>query len=150
MKNTVLLALFAILGLLSCKPKDAAVAESPAPAGDTTMTDNAHNANNSLTWNGMYKGVVPCADCEGIETLLVLNTDNTYLLRTNYIGKPDAQAIEKTGAITWNAEGNTVILGGIENAPNQYFVGENKVIQLDMTGQRITGQLADKYILTKQ
>lgn len=150
MKNTILLALFAIGGLISCKPKDAAVAESSAPAADTTMADNAHNANNSLSWNGMYKGVVPCADCEGIETVLVLNTDNTYLLRTNYLGKPDAQAVEKTGALTWNAEGNTVILGGIENAPNQYFVGENKLIQLDMTGQRITGQLADKYILTKQ
>lgn len=150
MKNTVLFVLLTFVGLISCKPKDTAATDPAAPAADTTMTDNAHNASNSLSWNGMYKGVVPCADCEGIETLLVLNTDNTYLLRTNYLGKPDAQAVEKTGSITWNAEGNTVILGGIENAPNQYFVGENKLIQLDMAGQRITGQLADKYILTKQ
>ncbi len=150
MKNTLFIALFAFVGVISCKPKDAVATDPTAPAADTTMTDNAHNASNSLSWNGMYKGVVPCADCEGIETLLVLNTDNTYLLRTNYLGKPDAQAIEKTGAITWNAEGNTVILGGIENAPNQYFVGENKVIQLDLAGQRITGQLADQYILAKQ
>ena len=150
MKNTVLFVLLTFVGLISCKPKDTAAADPAAPAADTAMTDNAHNASNSLSWNGMYKGVVPCADCEGIETLLVLNTDNTYLLRTNYLGKPDAQAVEKTGSFTWNAEGNTVILGGLENAPNQYFVGENKLIQLDMAGQRITGQLADKYILTKQ
>lgn len=150
MKNTLLIALLAFAGLTSCKPKDATATDMATQASDTTMTDNAHNANNALTWNGMYKGVVPCADCEGIETVLVLNTDNTYLLKTTYLGKPDAQPVEKTGAITWNAEGNTVILGGMENAPNQYFVGENKLIQLDMGGQRISGQLADKYILAKQ
>lgn len=150
MKNTVLIALLAFAGWTSCKPKDTTVTDPAAQAADTTMTDKAHNANNALTWNGMYKGVVPCADCEGIETVLVLNTDNTYLLRTNYLGKPDAQAVEKTGAITWNAEGNTIILSGIENAPNQYFVGENMLIQLDLGGQRISGQLADKYILAKQ
>jgi uncharacterized lipoprotein NlpE involved in copper resistance len=150
MKNILLLALFAFAGLISCKPKDAAVSDPTAQTADTTMTDNTQNAGNTLSWNGMYKGVLPCADCQGIETVLVLNADNTYLLRTNYLGMPDAQAVEKTGSMTWNAEGNTVTLGGIENAPNQYFVGENKVIQLDLAGKMITGQLADKYILTKQ
>ena len=58
--------------------------------------------------------------------------------------------MEKTGTLTWNAAGNTVILAGIENAPNQYFVGENAVTQLDMAGNKITGQLAEKYMLAKQ
>jgi uncharacterized lipoprotein NlpE involved in copper resistance len=97
----------------------------------------------------MYKGVVPCADCEGIETTVVLNADQTYLLRTAYLGKPDAAATEKTGSFTWNTTGNTVILSGIENAPNQYFVGENQLIQLDLAGNKITGDLAAKYILAK-
>ena len=117
---------------------------------DTMSADLAHTSQNSLDWSGMYKGVVPCADCEGIETILILNSDKTYLLRTKYLGKGDGQPIEKTGSLTWNAEGNTITLGGIENAPGQYFVGENQVIQLDMSGNRITGGLADKYILNKQ
>lgn len=150
MKNFFFLSLFVVIGLISCKPKDATNAEGTGTASDTTMSDQAHTTQNAVDWNGMYKGVVPCADCEGIETLLILNADNTYVLRTNYIGKPDAQAIEKTGNLTWNAEGTTVTLSGIENAPAQYFVGENQAIQLDMSGNRITGELADKYILTKQ
>jgi copper homeostasis protein (lipoprotein) len=124
--------------------------DSTAMTADTLVADNAHTAQNALDWNGMYKGVVPCADCEGIETVLVLNTDNTYLLRTTYLGKGDAAPVERTGTLTWNAAGNTVILAGIENAPNQYFVGENALTQLDMTGNKITGQLAEKYILAKQ
>jgi uncharacterized lipoprotein NlpE involved in copper resistance len=155
MIKTLFLPILAALFLASCGTKgtgDTATsgADSTAQATDTAVTDKPHTSQHSLDWSGMYKGVVPCADCEGIETILILNADNTYLVRTNYLGQPDAQAIEKTGSFTWNAEGNTVILAGIENAPNQYFVGENQVIQLDMTGNRITGGLADKYILAKQ
>jgi copper homeostasis protein (lipoprotein) len=149
------LPLLAILFLASCGTKgtsdtSSTTADSTAQETDTMVADNAHSSQNSLDWSGMYKGVVPCADCEGIETILVLNADQSYLLRTTYLGKPDTKATEKTGSLTWNAEGNTVILGGIENAPNQYFVGENKLIQLDLSGKKITGQLADKYVLVKQ
>jgi uncharacterized lipoprotein NlpE involved in copper resistance len=155
MNKTLFLPILAALFLAACGTKgtadtSSAAADAATQGADTLMADKAHSSQNALDWAGMYKGVVPCADCEGIETVLILNSDNTYLLRTNYLGKPDAQAIEKTGSFTWNPAGNTVILGNIENAPTQYFVGENQVIQLDMSGNRITGGLADKYILAKQ
>lgn len=150
-----LLPIIAVALLTSCGTKTttenaANGADSTATATDTLVADNAHTSQNALDWNGMYKGVVPCADCEGIETVLVLNADNTYLLKTTYLGKGDAAPVERTGTLTWNAAGNTVILAGLENAPNQYFVGENVVTQLDMSGNKITGQLADKYMLAKQ
>ena len=154
--KSFLLLLPTLLLLIACKSNSSAdqqtetTADSTSMATGTAKTGDSHNAQNALDWAGMYKGVVPCADCEGIETVLILNSDNTYLLRTNYLGKPDAQAIEKTGSFTWKSAGNTVVLSNIENAPNQYFVGENQVIQLDMSGNRITGGLADKYILAKQ
>ena len=154
--KSYLFLLSSLLLLMACKsnsasePNTEANPDSLSSAPDTTISGDGHNAQNALDWAGIYKGVVPCADCEGIETVLILNGDNSYLLRTNYLGKPDAQAIEKTGSFTWNAAGNTVILGNIENAPNQYFIGENQVIQLDLSGNRITGGLADKYILIKQ
>lgn len=117
---------------------------------DTQSKADLHVTQNSIDWEGTYKGVVPCADCEGIETLLMLKSDHTYQLRTNYLGQADAAAIEKSGLFTWRPAGNIVVLQGIENAPNQFFIGENQAIQLDMAGQRITGGLADKYILRKQ
>ena len=42
------------------------------------------------------------------------------------------------------------LFSGMENAPNQYFVAENKLIQLDMAGKKIEGKLAEKYVLAKQ
>ncbi len=146
----LLLPVMSILLLASCGSKTSSDSTSTTIDSTAQIADTSHTSHNSVDWAGVYKGVVPCADCEGIETLIVLNGDNTYLLRTTYLGQPDASAIEKTGSLTWNTEGNTVSLNGIENAPNQYFVGENKITQLDMTGNKIEGKLADKYVLAKQ
>ncbi|HSF46449.1 MAG TPA: copper resistance protein NlpE N-terminal domain-containing protein, partial [Chitinophagaceae bacterium] len=110
--------------------------------GDNSMT--------SLDWNGTYKGVTPCADCEGIETTLKLNLDKTYALSTKYLGKKEARTNMKSGSFEWSADGSTVNLKGITNSPSQYKVGENKLFQLDMQGKMIEGALASKYILTKQ
>jgi heat shock protein HslJ len=108
-----------------------------------------HNAKNSLDYIGMYKGVVPCADCEGIETTLWLDYNN-FVLITNYLGKKSKAESEFRGSYIWNNEGNTIILKGIENAPNHYFVGENYLKQLDMDRNKIEGDLAEKYMLQKK
>lgn len=151
MKNTIMALALGLAGWTACAPQNNTTNSSDPAAGDTTLVaDTAHTSQVSLDWAGMYKGVVPCADCEGIETTVVLNADQTYLLRTAYLGKPDALASEKTGAFTWNTAGNTVVLSGLENTPNQYFVGENQLIQLDLGGNKITGDLAQKYVLMKQ
>jgi uncharacterized lipoprotein NlpE involved in copper resistance len=124
--------------------------DSTTTVTDTAAIQNVHTALNSLDWKGLYKGVLPCADCEGIETAIMLNGDNTYLIQTKYLGKGETKPIEKTGSFSWNADGNTVLFSGVENAPNQYFVAENKIIQLDMAGKKIESNLADKYVLAKQ
>ena len=150
MKKHLLLPLIVILSLASCHQKDPSSAETPAPAAVPGTTDNAHTSQNSLDWMGMYKGVVPCADCEGIETVLYLSAGDSFVLETKYLGSGDGKIFKKAGSITWNEAGNQIRLSNIEDAPNQYLVGENKLIQLDMAGNRITGQLADNYILAKQ
>lgn len=113
------------------------------------VTTTADNSMNSLDWDGMYKGVTPCADCEGIETSLTLSKDNSYVLTTKYLGK-STKMNEMKGTFTWNTEGNTITLSAITDGPNQFFVGENQLTQLDMSGKKITGPLAEKHILIKQ
>ena len=108
-----------------------------------------HTSANSLDWNGVYKRTVPCADCEGIATELTLNSDNTYTLKTKYLGK-DSSVQEEKGNLSWNKEGNLITLANLKGKPNQYWVGENGVTQLDLNGNKITGALAEKYGLTKQ
>ncbi|HQW69502.1 MAG TPA: copper resistance protein NlpE [Flavobacterium sp.] len=153
MKKVVIAVSLVFLSLISCQKQ----AEKDGKSDDTTtvVNDSAsstvsdeHNSQNSLDYLGMYKGVLPCADCNGISTNIILNKDLSYEIITVYLGKREKIHREK-GTFTWNKEGNTIILNEIKNAPNQYFVGENTLIQLDMEGKRITGELANKYVLVK-
>ncbi|PKP25542.1 MAG: copper resistance protein NlpE [Bacteroidetes bacterium HGW-Bacteroidetes-2] len=107
-----------------------------------------HTSQNSLDWAGTYSGILPCADCEGMETLLKLESD-VYVLKTKQIGKDNAY-LEQTGNLTWSDDGKMVILGGKEIGPFMYMVEENRLIQLDLNGKKIIGDLADKYVLKKQ
>ena len=127
--------------LYSCNNKTA--------KGKSRVTDNAHNSANSLDWPGTYKGTLPCVDCQGILTELTLNNDNRYVLSTKYLGKDSVAKVEN-GNFSWTKEGNTIILADVKNKPGHYLIGENRVTQLDMEGNKITGSLADNYILTKQ
>jgi heat shock protein HslJ len=105
-----------------------------------------HNARNSLDWAGVYRGVLPCADCEGIETIVALQEDGTYRSRSRYLGKGGTVFADE-GRFTWNDAGDTVTFSG--ERPAKYFVGENRLIRLALDGSRVTGPLAQHYILAR-
>ena len=113
------------------------------------QTDLAHNARNSLDYIGIYKGILPCADCHGLETELAINENSTFSIKTKYQGKGDKIYVKK-GNFSWNKKETIIILTDVKNGPNQYFVGENTLTQLDISGKRITGTLANEYVLSKQ
>lgn len=114
---------------------------------DDYVADPAHNSRNSLDWQGVYTGVLPCADCEGISSMLSLN-DSTFTLKTHYLSKND-EVSHASGKFEWSENGGAITLTGIENGPIKYKVGENRLIQLDMEGNEIDGPLKDNYILHK-
>jgi len=121
---------------------------SKPPTSLAQRTTTPDNSANSLDWDGNYAGVIPCADCEGIESTVTLNKDLSYLVTTKYLGK-NYKIFERQGTFTWNEEGNTIRLHGIPEGPDHYLVGENVLIQLDKQGNRITGALAANYVLRK-
>lgn len=106
------------------------------------------NSATSLDWTGVYHGVLPCADCDGLLTTLTLNKDKTFKRVMVYKGKSD-QAFEESGKFSWDNTGSVVMLQGITNSSAYYKVGENQVTQLDMQGKAVEGELADMYILKK-
>jgi copper homeostasis protein (lipoprotein) len=147
MKNFLtsgILLLFSVI-LFSCNPSSKTGKNQPLAAAD-----NTHNSRNSLDWYGTYHGVLPCADCEGIHTMILLNKDLSYNLKTKYADKSDS-VFESSGSFTWNDQGNTITLSEAKKSgqPANYFVGENTLTQLDMSGNKITGDLASKYVLKK-
>ncbi|AKL98472.1 copper resistance protein NlpE [Endomicrobium proavitum] len=112
-----------------------------------TDIDKAHNSQNSLSWGGVYAGEIPSASGSGIKVQLTLHYNGTYEISYKYIGKKGS-AYTSTGAFTWNDAGSSVILD-TKDFPPYYKVGENRLFQLDMQGNMITGNLANNYILKK-
>jgi uncharacterized lipoprotein NlpE involved in copper resistance len=105
-----------------------------------------HNARISLDYEGVYNATMPTASGVGMVVYITLGNTN-YVKITKYLSN-NHSFIER-GEYSWNEAGNIITLKGITNAPNKYFVGENILIQLDMDGNMITGELADMYILHK-
>jgi len=133
------------LGAAACAPAPAPATSRPAGAVGAAAPDSSRT---SLDWPGRYTGVVPCADCEGIETTLVLRDDQRYALTTRYLGEQDTgRTLE--GRFDWDEAGGTIALAGVAGGPSRYRVGENRLDQLDLEGRRITGPLADRYVLLK-
>jgi heat shock protein HslJ len=130
-----------LIGMVSCKsqPKEA------SPGSEALAT--ADNSRNVLDWDGLYSGILPCADCGGIQTSLELSRDNTYKLKQVYLGKEENR-FDGSGKFEWNKNGNIITLDNGEGM-NQYLVGEQELIMLDTEGNRITGEGAGNYVLAK-
>jgi uncharacterized lipoprotein NlpE involved in copper resistance len=147
----IIIVLAAFLFLFSCKKemKQEEIKSDSIVEVGVKATMNSDNSQNSLDWQGTYKGITPCADCEGIETEITLNADLTFTLKTKYLSKGDGKIFQETGSFVWDKTGGIISLEGLKGSPSQYKVGENRLIQLDMEGNVITGDLAEKYVLTK-
>jgi len=152
MKKSFIALSLASVFLVACSKADNKnnQEQTPTAASEAVAVDSAHTAENSLDWNGTYKGVLPCADCEGIETELELNADKTYELKETYLGKGDGKAFESKGSFQFDANNTSVIELDKTGDNRKYFVAEGYLKALDMEGNEITGDLADKYELKKE
>ena len=133
---------FLLLGLLllSSLAAPCMAQENPRAIGDTSET--------SVDWPGVYQGLLPCADCEGVEITLILRADHSYTLIERMLGEK-VLTEEASGSFTWKADGGTILLDQTGDSPALYKVGENQLWQLDVSGKVITGPLADSYRLSK-
>lgn len=152
MKKSIIALSLASVFLVACSKADNKNNQEQAPtaASEVVAVDSTHTAENSLDWNGTYKGVLPCADCEGIETELELNADKTYELKETYLGKGDGKAFESKGSFQFDANNTSVIELDKTGDNRKYFVAEGYLKALDMEGNEITGDLAEKYELKKE
>lgn len=146
-KNIFLIGLLSLL-IISCQQQTKSNSSSKVDSIKNAVA-NSHNAKNSLDYVGTYKGILPCADCDGLETEITINENATFCVKTKYQGKGD-KVFEQKGTFVWNKAGNIIVFSDIKNAPNHYFVGENTLTQLDVSGKNIAGSLATAYVLSKQ
>lgn len=162
MKKPFLLFLLLAFQFACNKPTETAVVEEEisepqtaaelAPESVTGATQHTgDNSQTSLDWPGTYFNVLPCGHCEGIETWVTLNGNGTYEYKTNYLGLNDAREEIFTGKFSWDPAGGVVTFEGlIGDYPGKFKVGENQMWYLDAQGNKMEGELADRYILKKQ
>jgi len=111
--------------LAGCMPR----AETPATP---QAVIDGHNSRNALDWSGTYEGVLPCADCPGIGTRLVLHNDGRFELQTLYLER-DVTPRSASGRFTWNAAGSGITLDAA-GADQQFVVGEGRLLQMNRDG----------------
>lgn len=109
--------------------------------------DTSHTPENSLDWAGTYAGKLPCADCQGIQTELMLSGNKTYKLKQTYEGKSAAPVIRE-GTFQW-INGTNIHLYENGQVIQQFLVAEGQLYHLDDKGRIIKGKLAKQYILKK-
>lgn len=118
-------------------------------SGKILRATDIQTSQNSFDWEGTYLGVLPCDDCDGIQKTIYLYKDGSFRVKVQYLGK-DERATEVSGRIDWSDDGNSIILKEFNGAEQRYAVGEKLLIQLDADGNKITGGLATRYILSKE
>lgn len=162
MKKPILLSAGILLILGSCQKKQTETLQNPAdtitvaaiedstpvqeiPIGDTTQ--------NSLDWDGTYKGTLPCASCSGIETTLTLKKDYQYTLDQLYEGadKSEGAKFKEEGSFEFSKDGSYISLKpNVKDSsptPFVYFVAEGHLFQVTEIGDR---NFNDQYKLLKQ
>ncbi|NLI72882.1 MAG: copper resistance protein NlpE [Bacteroidales bacterium] len=146
MKQKIFLLLTIVAILFSACKKTGTKEESPMEdsISVTTEVSDSHTSEIALDWEGEYKGILPCADCDGMEISLFLNPDNTFTQSTNYIGK--GGPYEENGTFSWDEVGGIVILKFTDGSEAKYKVEENSLVLLDEYGYPYAG---DEYVLRK-
>ena len=153
-KNIYALILIGLISFTSCQNT---AEKSEQITEDKTNTTNMKEVNNLKTtlknemdssWYGIYKGTIPCADCEGINTKITLEKDGTFNRTTEYLGKSEQKYVDK-GTYTKNNDSAVITLTFEDNTTQQYELSNAGLLHLDKNGNKITGDLADKYKLIK-
>ena len=99
---------------------------------------------------GTYEGTLPAADCEGIKTMLVINEDKTYTLKSEYIGQKDA-TFETSGVYHMIGDSIIELVTPSSREKTYYRMLNNKQVMMsDKEGTINQGSLAEHYILDKR
>lgn len=136
------LVVVAAIAMSSCSGNKQAD-NAQASGTEAVEVPDMHNAQNSLDYYGIYEGILPAADCPGIQNTLTLNKDNTFTLHGEYLERNTSY--DDKG--TYTLDGNILTLKTDKGETSYYKVGEGQVRMLGADKQEVTGPLAEHYIL---
>ncbi|MFZ4835664.1 envelope stress response activation lipoprotein NlpE [Rouxiella sp. Mn2063] len=83
-----------------------------------------------------FMGVLPCADCSGIETSLFLQEDGTYVLNQHYQGTPGKE-FSRADYGTWARTADKLVLTDKQGGKRYFHPNGENLDMLDVDGNAI-------------
>lgn len=116
----------------------------------TTKTIPIETSKDSIALHliGKYEGLMPCADCEGIQYSLLLQKDKNFQSKYIYKGK-DVPPVDNNGK--WSLIGDSILfLQSTGDVPAYMKIYRNdSLVMLDESKQRMTGPLQGMFVFRK-
>lgn len=139
-KNKVMILSAALTALTAA----ACGGHAAKPAGNATpQTADMHTSELTMECAGNYKGVIPAADCPGIEVNLTLKKDGNYDMHEKYLERDS----EFHSSGEYAIEKDVLTLEG--SNPTYLKIEGDQLRYLDQQKQPIGGDLASHFILHK-
>ncbi|PHM28903.1 envelope stress response activation lipoprotein NlpE [Xenorhabdus budapestensis] len=134
MNKNILLALVAsgVLTAVGCQ-------NNPAHQNGAVDQNDLTPQNQFRIDEKVFNGVIPCADCAGIETTLQLSNDGAYILGQTYLKSGQEKPFFETGH--WVVNGKKITLTSDEGEKAYYQMTGEDLVMLDIKGEPIQSEL---------
>lgn len=116
-------ALCAVAALPGCNNRNDVRSVAQAQAGELKAMQQS------------YRGVLPCADCSGIETTLFLEKDGTWVMNERYQGGKADSAFASYGR--WARTADRLVLTGVDGEKRYFRPKGDDLEMLDREGHPI-------------
>lgn len=114
--------------------------------------DNPKNISESQKYHGVFYGLLPCKDCDGIKTTLSLKNRGNYLLVTQP-AKASAREYFEKGKYTWDDKNKMITLKSRKDSTIRKYriTDEKSITQLSSEGKPLKAkQKKTSYVLHKR
>ena len=129
MKKTLLsaMAAFTLFALIGCNNRSDVDVIQPTQVAELKPMQQS------------WRGILPCADCEGIETSLFLETDGTWVMNERYQGvREEPSSFASYG--TWARTADKLVLTDSQGEKSYYRAKGEALEMLDREGNPIESQ----------
>lgn len=121
------MAVISLFTLMGCNNRAEVDTLSPAQAAELKPMPQS------------WRGVLPCADCEGIETSLFLEKDGTWVMNERYLGaREEPSSLASYG--TWARTADKLVLTDSKGEKSYYRAKGDALEMLDREGNPIESQ----------
>lgn len=145
LKKPILASIIAAALILSGCASDEAVNSQNGTHSPNRAAVN--NARSNVQWTGIYQGIFPCSGCEGVATMLKLNPDMTYALRTRQLGRENIDR-KSNGTFRWLPDNSHIVLQG-KNQNRIFRVGNGFLQLTDSNGKPVKTNNPNAFYLEK-